>query len=141
MGTRLMLRERKDQLNIVLDRRTLENALNGGGLENTVQQLRGILEESRVHDAHWLELIVTWTPKEGLPVKEQAKLYGLRMRLSELDRVDNSGLELSVQEEEEVWNRLNDERFQLHGLSLAWAAFVMDYCQQTGRQFATLKTR
>ncbi|MCH7604679.1 hypothetical protein IID24_01695 [Patescibacteria group bacterium] len=93
--------------------------------------------ETEIHDKKWLEAIVNWEPKGGIPLTEEAKWMKLALRVGELDDEDDSErlLTLSNFQTQLIIERLKHNEYRAPSKSMAWRRFLMDFMEASGMQF------
>jgi hypothetical protein len=90
------------------------------------------LQES-VHDKNWLEMIVNWSPPEGLPMTEMTPWLKLAERVNEVETEGEWTIALSKAQAELIYERLKNPKFKIQGLNPALAAFLLDFYDKIGK--------
>jgi len=93
--------------------------------------------DTSVHDKQWLEMICNWVPQGretqqgreagALPLTEMARWFELARRVNRLDDTKTGKFTLSTSQAELIFKRLCDPRFELTGISIAWAEFAFEF--------------
>lgn len=148
--TILKLKKRKTGTSMTLDMEQLRVILNMP-TPTAKDRLHDLLSnllastEPEIHDKRWLEQIVNFVAvdKEGRPVRvpltEQAKWLTIAARIADLDDSGEGDFALSAYQETIIWERLNSDEFTITGMPQAFAAFVLDFLEVTGRRFAEME--
>jgi hypothetical protein len=135
MATKLNLKQRSTRDTLTLPFLLLKGIVERGDKEALWRVFEGLGEDTVVHDKHWLEVIINWTPDGGLPLTETAKWFKLADHVSELD-VDREGeMTLSDYQVDLIWKRLTSPQFKMDRLPLPFMGFVRDFQKATGRRF------
>ena len=143
MPTTLVLKARDDTVIVSIPLVGLRTALEMGQTEGApiiwdqLVKFRDI--PARRHDREWLALIVNWVDSDkGLPLTETAKWFRLARKVGELSD-DSESITLTLTEVDLIWSRMQDSRFVVRGtLPIPFVEFLLDFCDATGRQFATI---
>lgn len=149
MSTTLNLKKRKSVDTAVLSIDQFRSMLNSPEAEVKDQlyvlfkQLLDI--DQYVHDKHWLEQIVNFIALDDqgrskrIPFTEQAKWLKLAEKVGELDIKKEEGFTLTAYQETIIWERLNSDEFTISGMPQAFAGFILDFLDATGRRFAEME--
>jgi hypothetical protein len=96
-----------------------------------------------IHDKRQLENIVYWVapskdpnaPPSGVSVREDAKWFGLRIRVERLDDTKQGWFTLNRHQYDQILDRLNDPEFQVVRPNIHWTGFVDDFMAADGQHF------
>lgn len=151
MSTVLQLKKRQSGSSVTLDTEQLHAVLNlpaPTAKDRLYDMLSGLMDSKPfIHDKRWLEQIVNFiaVDKENRPVRvpltEQTKWLKLATRIGELDDSVEGDFTLSDYQETILWERLNNEEFTVTGMPQAFASFLLDFLETTGRRFADMEPK
>jgi hypothetical protein len=133
----LELKERPSGVVLNMPVAMIEELVEANDKNKLWDLFKGLVEKkpSKVHDKRWLELIVNWTPKEGIPLTEGARWLKLAVRVGALDDQREGKFTLSKDHVDQIWKRVTSPEFKINNISLAFAAFILDFQKATGKHF------
>lgn len=90
------------------------------------------------HDKVWLEMIVNWVPKEGLPLAVMGTWIKIAEKVAKIKTEGDYDLKLSEYQVGLIWSRINDNRFIITGaMEQAFWGFLADFQEMAGKHFET----
>jgi hypothetical protein len=143
MSTKLVLRNRKSP-DIQVPVGVLKSVITQG--KDALWNFFAPLEpEATVHDRQWLTMFVNWSPPgadgqqgKGLELTEIARWFKIAKKVGTLTD-GSTEIVFTLSETDLLWERMQDKRFMLRNLPSAFAEFMLDFLDVTGRHFATVK--
>ena len=101
--------------------------------------------EPTIHDFVFIQQVVNWVPVDdrtgvalGLPLKTQVRLINITNQLMPFDDAKDPQpgiIELSTDDIDLLWKRMNDDKYLVGAITPAYAAFLMDFQAATKKQF------
>lgn len=136
MAIKINLKKRKAHGSITISAPDLTDILNREeAADLLVKQLKGMIDNSTIHDKNWLLQIVNWVPQGGHPLSESAKWFKLAKRVADLDEEKEGSFTLSDYQVNLIWARLISPEYKVVGLPQAFLEFIMELQQASGRHF------
>ncbi len=86
-----------------------------------------------VHDKRWLEMIINWSPQEGLPLTTMAPWLKLAQRVASLETNREGPFTLSDAQADLLYKRLGDSEFKINGLNPALTDFLLMFYGTIGK--------